>query len=351
METEVSTKNTKNQILDAYNQLLKKMQAQKADEPKKAQAEKQKQEVVAQAKSTSNEDIVTSITNLKVSVAAQLDSLAGKFVAEQQKFEELQKAIEIEKKNLEDLYQLSANTDSLAAMLLAQSEQREKFEQEMAQRKQELSDKINSEKEQFETEMAQRRAQWKKEQAEQQLAAKEEAAKTKKDREREEEEYLYNLKLTRKKENDLYEEKKQKLEKELSEKKAAFEKEFAERKAAIEEAEAELHELRKKAQAFPAELEKAVADAVAATTEKLETTHQFDMKLREKEVEGELKLKDQIIAALNSKIKEMENSFKEMSEKTRRAESSVNDIALKAIESSSSKPFVIERHSGQNKAD
>jgi hypothetical protein len=349
MEPEVSTKNTKNQILDAYNELLKRVQTQKADEPKKVQQEKQKQEVVAQAKTFSNEGIVTSIANLKVSVAGQLDSLAGKFVAEQHKFEELQKAIEIEKKNLEDLYQLSANTDSLAAMLLAQSEQRQKFEQEMAQRKQELTEKINSEKERFETEMAERRAQWKKEQADQQLAAKEDAAKTKKDREREEEEYLYNLKLTRKKETDLYEEKKQKLEKDLTEKKAAFEKEFAQRKAAIEEAEAELHELRKRTQTFPTELEKAVADAVKATTEKLETTHQFTIKLREKEVEGELKLKDQTIAALSAKIKEMEHSFKEMSEKTSRAESSVKDIALRAIESSSSKPYILERQTEKNK--
>lgn len=94
-----------------------------------------------------------------------------------------------------------------------------------------------------------------------------------------------------------------------------------------------------------------MADAIKANTEKLETTHEFAMKLREKEVEGELKLKDQTIAALNNKIKEMENSFKEMTEKTRRAESSVNDIALKAIESSSSKPYVIDRQSGQNKDD
>jgi len=350
MEKKVTIKSTKNQIMEAYNELLEKLKTQKTEEPKKVQEQQQKLKLTKQAKELSNEGIVKGIGDLKVSVSAELDKVAENFVSEYKKFEELQKAIEIEKQNLEDLYQLSANTDSLAVMLLAQKEQKEKFEQEMAQCKQELSDKITDDKEKHEAEMAEKRAQWKKEQTDQQLAAKEEAAKTKKEREREEEEYLYTLKITRKKEADLYEEKKQKLEKELVEKKAAFDKEFAERKAAIEEAEAELNELRKKNQTFPAELEKAVNDAIKATTEKLETAHQFEIKLREKEVDGELKLKDQTISALNAKIKEMETSMKDMSAKTAKAETSVKDIALKAIESSSVKPFVVER-SIEGKAD
>ena len=44
MEQEVSTKNTKNEILAAYDELLKKVQEKKTDEPKKVQ-EQQKQEL------------------------------------------------------------------------------------------------------------------------------------------------------------------------------------------------------------------------------------------------------------------------------------------------------------------
>ena len=343
MEQKVTLKSTKNQILDAYNELLKKLQTQKAEEPKKEQEQQQKLELTNKAKELNNENIVKGIADLKVAVSGKLDKLAGQLVDEYKKFEELQKAIDIEKQNLEDLYQLSASTDSLAVMLLAQKEQKEQFESEMAQRKQELADTIQADKEKHGTEMSEKRALWKKEQAEHEIAAKEEAALTKKEREREEEEYLYNLKIARKKEIDLYEEKKQKLEKELIEKKAAFEKEFAERKAMIEEAEVELVELRGKNEAFPGELEKAVANAVKATTEKLETSHKFEIQLREKEVEGEQKLKDQTISALNLKIKEMETNLKEMSAKTVKAETSVKDIALKAIESSSAKPLIVER--------
>lgn len=344
MEQTVTIKSTKNQIMDAYNGLLKKLQTQKTEEPKKVQAEQQKIVLTDKAKSLSNEGIVKDIARLKMSVSSELDKLGEQFTSEYKKFEELQKAINIEKQNLEDLYQLSANTDSLAVMLLAQKEKREQFEAEMVQNKQELADKINNNKEKHEAEMVEKRALWKKEQVDQLHAAKEETAKTKKERERDEEEFKYTLKLTRKKEADLYEEKKQKLEKELAEKKSVFGKEFSERKTAIEEAEAELKELRKKNAAFPAELEKSVTEAINSTNEKLETTHKFEIQLREKEIEGELRLKEQTISALDTKIKEMEANIKEMSQKTTIAETSVKDIAMKAIESSAAKSFIVERN-------
>ncbi len=341
MESNVSVKNTKNQILDAYNDLLQKLQVQRTEEPKKVQEQKKKEELVGSAKLLSNEGIVKGIAELKVNLSSALDQLGDKFVSEYKNFEELQQAINVEKQNLEDLYQLSANTDSLAVMLLAQKEKREQFEIEMNERKLVLTEKINLENEKHGTDIQEKRAIWKKEQEEQSLTAKENIVKTKKEREREIEEYQYNLNINRKKESDQYEEKKQKLEKELTEKKTAFEKEFQERKTKIAEAETELLELRKTNTAFPAEIEKAVNAAVEAETEKLQSVHQFEKELKETEVEGELKLKAQTIDTLNTKIKEMETAIKDMSQKTITAESSVKDIAIKAIESSS-KPYYIE---------
>jgi len=143
-----------------------------------------------------------NMSNLKIELSSSLDKLGDKFVSEFKKFEELQQAIQIEKKALEDLYQLSANADSLSVMLLVQKEKKQQYEEEMA-----------SLKSKFEEEMAQTRLQWKKQQEETAEKLKEEADAVKKNRQREEEDYQYNLKLTRKKETDLYEEKKSKLEK------------------------------------------------------------------------------------------------------------------------------------------
>ncbi|MFA5328763.1 MAG: hypothetical protein WC384_13305 [Prolixibacteraceae bacterium] len=349
MEPEVSTKNTKNEILAAYDELMKKVQEKKTDEPKKVQEQQKQETVVKNAAALSNEGIVKEISGLKVGLSSALDKLSENFVAEFRKFEELQQAIKIEKQQLEDLYQLSANTDSLAAMLLAQKEKKEQFEQEMASRKAEFEEKIRTEKEKVDLEMSDKRLLWKKEQELYAAQTKEALDEKKKSQAREDEEYHYNLKITRKKEIDQYEEKKQKLEKELADKKAAFEKEFAERETKIQEAEAELKDLRIKNAAFPAELEKAVTAATKSVSERLETQFGFEKELKEKETVGELKLKDQIIGTLNAKIKDMEITIKELSQKAITAETSVKDIAIRAIESSS-KPYFIEKNKeGQGK--
>lgn len=342
MESNVSSRNTKNQILKAYDELLKKVEAGKTEEPKKVQELQKKETLVKNAEQLGHETIVKGISDLKVGLSSSLDQLGEKFVLEFKKFKDLQEAIKAEKNNLEDLYQLSANTDSLSVMLLAQKEKREQFEMEIATRKAESDEKIKTEKERFENEMAVRKAEWKKEQEDFQQKLKEETEQTKKNRKRDEEEYQYTLKTTRKKEADLYEEKKIKLEKELTEEKASFEKDFAERESNIKQAEAELAELRSKNKAFPAEQEKAIQAAIKATTENLETSFRFEKELKEKETSGELKLKDQIIETLKSKIKDLETSQKEFSQKAVAAETSVKDIAIKAIESSS-KPYFIEK--------
>jgi hypothetical protein len=342
MEPEISLKNTKSEILSAYEEMMKKVQDKKTDEPKKVQEQQKQENLVKKAATFSNENIVKGIASLKVDLASALDKLGENLVSEFRKFEELQQAIQVEQKNLEDLYKLSVVSDSLSAMLLAQKERKEQFEQEMTSRKTESDEKMKSERERFEAEMAEKKALWKKEQETWQLKTKEEAEEGKKSRTRSEEEYQYNLKTTRKKEADLYEEKKMKLEKDLADKRIAFEKEFAEREVKIKEAEAELKELRIRNAAFPAELEKAVGASVIAATEKLETTFRFEKELKEKESQGELKLKEQIIETLKSKIKDMEISMKELSQKTVTSEASVKDIAIKAIESTS-KPYFVEK--------
>jgi septal ring factor EnvC (AmiA/AmiB activator) len=86
-----------------------------------------------------------------------------------------------------------------------------------------------------------------------------------------------------------------------------------------------------------------VSDAVKAVSDKLNLQHQFEKELKEKEIDGELRLKEQSITSLSSKIKDLEASIKELSQKTATAESSVKDIAIKAIESSS-KPYFSEKN-------
>ena len=360
MEPEISLKNTKNEILAAYEETLKKIQTQKNTEPKQVQEEKRQQETIKKASDNTTEGIVNGITTLKLNVAKELDKLSELLTAEFKKLEDIQIAIRLEKHNLEDLYQVTANADSLAAMIQSQKEKKALFEAEMADKrtafeekmkadKLNFDEKIKTESESFETSMKAQKELWKIEQqkwAEQQKEIKE---KSDKERKREEEEYAYNLKLTRKKESDLYEEKKIRIEKELTEKKITFDKEIASREAEVVSAENELKELRAKTAAFPSEIEKAVATTVKSATEKLQAEFRFEKELTAKQTEGDIKLKEQIIDTLKSKINDMDAIISELSKKAVTAETSVKDIAMKAIESSGKMQLISNSRENTNK--
>lgn len=305
-------KSTKAEILEAYEGLLSTVQRNKTEDPRKDQEQKMKDELVKAASSQTFDGVVTQMANLKVQLASTLDKLSDNLTAEFQKFTDLKKAIAIEKDNLQNLYQLTAETDSLAALLLAQKERKAQFEAEMTEAKQ-----------LFEAEMAEKRATWKKEQEQQAVQQKEYDENLKRTRKREEDEYSYSLAQQRKKEADAY-----------NEKQEAKERELVQREAAIATAETELVELRKQVAAFPKELELAIKKTEETVTQKLTTQYEFEKQLNARQLDGELKLNNQIIANLKEKIKDMEASIKELTAKAAAADAGVKDIALKALESS-----------------
>ena len=175
MEPDLSLKNTKNEILAAYEAVLNKLQAQKTTEPKQVQEEKRQQEVVKKATENSTEGIVNGITALKLNVAKELDKLSELLTAEFKKLEDIQSAIRLEKQNLEELYQVTANADSLAAMLQAQKERKSAFEAEMTEKRSAFDEKMKTDKfvfdekiktegESFATSMKEQKELWKTEQ-------------------------------------------------------------------------------------------------------------------------------------------------------------------------------------------
>ena len=321
---EVTEKNTKAEILKAYDNLLKNVQSAKAEVPKQIQEEKQRKEALDKVAKISNEGIVKSITTLKSDLANSLDEILYNLSDEFKKLEEIRAAIVLEKKSLEDLYSLSANTDSLAAMLLVQKEKKESFEKEMKEKE-----------EAFANEMTSKKTQWEIEKNKQKAEEKEYTDELTKRRKREEEEYAYNLKIKRQKEQDEYDSKKQSLEKELTDKKVKFEQEVSSRESNLKNTEAELAELRKNNTEFPAKLEKALKDKEAEITKQLQTKYGFDIQLMTKQSEADIRLKDQAISSLQEKIKEQQVQLKEYADKANRAEANVKDIAVKAIENAS----------------
>jgi len=335
MAKEVNATSTKKDILDAYNELLQNIEAQSKEDPKQMKEKEEKVQIVKNASSSTMENIVKNIFDMKIGLSTTLDGIGDSLVKEFKKLNQMQEAIKIQENYLEDVYQLKINTDSLAAMMLTQKELKQKFDEEISSKKKQLEDEINATKSAFEKEKLEQKAAWDKEKKEMQIQLKEQQEKIKKDREREEEEYNYTIKHKRKKETDEYELQKSTLEKELAEKQTNFDHTIKVREETVSARESEYNELRGQVAKFPSELDKSVKSAVKEISEKLESQYRFEKELQDKGMQGELKLRDQTIGALQIKIKELEEYIKQLNSKTDNAEKSVKEIAIKAIESSS----------------
>lgn len=313
----MSAKNTKSEILDAYKELLSSVKQAK-EEPRVVQQRQKDEEKVKKAEELSADEIIQRIADLKTHVSGTLDKLEEKMTGAYKEFANLREAIDVEKKNLEELYQVSYNAHSLVTLMLAQEKQKEEFEQEMAEK----------------------RTAWKVEEEKMNEEMNESKENLNKKREREKEEYDYNLKIARKKDQDEYLEKKTRQEKELLDKRTQFEQEMKEREAMLKEAESELAELRKKNDAFPEILNKEKEKVAKETEAKLKQEYNYEKQLTESSSLAEIKLKDQIIESLKMKIKDQENLIRELSGKVKLSEESVQKIAIKALDSSGRERFI-----------
>jgi len=194
---------------------------------------------VRQATDTTPKSISDHIGGIKTGFVSSLEKIESELAAERNRLAEIQSAIRIEEKHLEDLYGLTANADALTAILLAQQEQEERFEREMSNKKELLSGQIEDV-----------RSQWEKEKKAYEENLKAEKEHTARQRRREEEEYAYTLQQTRKQDQDEYVQLKHKQELELKEQRTAFEKEFAEREKSIVEKEREFARCTRKPKTF-----------------------------------------------------------------------------------------------------
>lgn len=322
MEDNVTTKSTKNEILDAYNAALKKVKQLEKEKPAQTHETEAKKETVGRAKEETPENIVTRLSGLKLETSAAFDKLEKSYLQEQYRLADLEKAIGIETAHLESLYNIKIELDSLAALLIAQKEKRKQLEEDFVNRKIGLDNEI------LETKSA-----WEKDRKFFELTKKEEQERVQKERKREEEDFQYTLQLNRKKDADIYTAEHNALVKEIEYKKETFELEIATRETKLAAAENELATLQNESKDFSTRLLLATEEAQTNTTKSLKREFEFEKQLLQKETEGVLNLKLQIIGTLEQRIKELENMVLQSQSKAVTAESSVKDIAMKAIES------------------
>jgi len=307
---QVNERSKKTEILDAYHAALKKLKEKKQILPKEEREKKEEKAVCEQAAKQSHDEIVNRLEEIRSEVDHFLDALEGKLTESHQQFENLQQAIQIAEKDLEEMHAISAEGDTLAALVGAHREMTQSFENEMQLKK----------------------SNWEVEKQTYEKNIKEQQNHLTLERKREQEDYQYQLQKKRKIEADAYEQQKIKQEKELLEMRERTSRDLAQRQAVIEEKEQELEELSKQVTTFPEKLEAAIDKTRLETEERVKKELQFKMELTEKEMEGDKNLFKQKIEALETKIQEQDQQVVLFRKNAQDAGLQAQKIAEKAIE-------------------
>ncbi|MEA2062649.1 MAG: hypothetical protein U9P14_03020 [Gemmatimonadota bacterium] len=325
----ISKTNTKKEILEAYEDLQVQLQ-QVELAPAKPPAAKPQQSgpmakpvaqertlpdptIVDTVKKYSLESIMHTTGDLKLRVNQLLSELVDDITSQIETLRNLDKAIEVEKNILKNLYEIKVEAETLDRLRREQEEAEGTYRETMESTRRE----------------------WEREQAVHEQEATELNEELMKQRKREQEEYDYDLKLSRRKDQDRYEEKQAAQEKELAEKKQQVEQDLDAREQAINEREKHMDELEGELdtlkQRFEPAIEKARQEGLQQAAR--EAAHQAELLARE--TEGEKKLLELKILNLENTIGEQQKTIKSLSQQLEQAQKHAQNLAARVIDGSS----------------
>ncbi|AKG23247.1 hypothetical protein [Calothrix sp. 336/3] len=357
-------KNTKAEILQAYEELAKEKAALKSQLDKAA-------ETITQTSSKEKENIRENIkvepvinmnqrTSVQQKMNATIDSLmkiqlgfgsAASELSEQltnqaSKLSEIRQSVEQEIQELKQLHNLEISEDTLDSLIASYENNSKTFQEEYTQRYeeilQEFQAKVNS---------------WNQEQEIYKTTIQERNDNLNKSRQRDSAEYKYDLELERKLQKDEYEQEQKLLYKQLDEFRENIEKQWTEREKTISDQEKQFAECKAKVEAFPQEKESAVKKA----TEEGRGIAHYQAKIKSdlfaKEVEGQKRFYEQRLQSLEQTITNQESRIQNLSKQLESALKQVQDLAVKAIEGTSNvnsyqvmKEIALEQAKSQAKA-
>ncbi len=299
-KTNVTLKNTKQEIYDALVEAEAKVKALKENnfDPVQAATEKENVAIVESAK----------------------ESVKGNLFSEElsKKFTDLESAIEIKSAELQEMYGIEKELQNLTAVVNAGKE---------------MSARLDEEKLAKETEIAQMTSDMLKEYEAKRKEAADEYATYKvdlrKEREREKEEYEYNLKRSREKENDEWEDEKAVREAVVAEKEAKA-KEMLEEAASKADYVTELEE---KVNSISELIENAKAEGAEAASKEAAKEYGYKKTMAEKENMYTVQRLEDRIDSLSKELEKTTELNESLQEKLDNAYEQIRELATKTVES------------------
>jgi hypothetical protein len=327
----VTPTNTKKEILEAYNQLVGKLEEHAGEElrPEKEKEERRDREVTVVAEELAAVTVSQAIGGIKTEIGAALTDIAARIEEQTDRYRKVKEAVAVKEKELAAIFEIEKSAYSLAALVEAQKQKRAAFEEEMASRREELDSAIKR-----------GRTSWEQEQAEAKARAGEQQEQLEKARRREQEEYDYMLKRDREQKTNALQDEINRLEKELHQKRDEFEKKVAakesglkEREAAVAQEEKRIVALDIQVEKFPRELEDGIKRAVKETAERLTAEAAKNEELLRKTFEGEKNVLITRIQSLEQISADQKKQIELLASQLDKAYGKVQDIAVKAVSS------------------
>ena len=221
--------------------------------------------------------------------------------------DQLDKAIELKKEELQQFHEIEVTATSLDELQAKVEEVRKSWEEEQVAKQKE-----------FESQRKERELLWK----------------------REEEQYLYTKAQEHKKLEDLNKFNFEQIERANKLKNDRLEKDWSEREASLKSREQEVIELRKQVEDFPNKLKAEVDAKVAIATNSLKKEYETQIKLLNAENTSNLKLSQQELASANKTIDSLDKQIVSLKAQVDQANQRVIDISAKALEASSGRDTV-----------
>lgn len=297
----INEKSTKTVILAAYNEALERVKVLEAMtiSPKK-EAEKMK---ISNDEKKAESIVERGILNAELT----------------EEYNSLISTIELKKKELKELYDIDATAESLASLVNAKKLLSEKLDEEHKEKVEELNERINE----LKTEINNLESEL--------INAKNDYVKSLNTfKMRTKEEYDYETKRERQKDNDAWEDEKAAREKELKYR----EIEVEERLSEIIERENTMDELEEKIAQFPEELEEAIKTAKAEGKAEAEKSHVFETRALKKDAEYERQLNESKISSLTEALEKAEEKNSILEAKLENAYEQIRTIATETVKSS-----------------
>ena len=264
---------------------------------------------VARASQKTQEGVVKGLATLKVQTAGALDALSNQIASELATLSDVQEAIKAEETRLKAIHDITVEADALQALQLANQEERDAFELEKTTA----------------------RKQW-----------EDDRKLTLVTRQRNEEQYLYDLNKRHKEEEDKILEARLQRQHQFDTDLAQQTAQLKAREAAVAAQEAEIKALREQVAAFPEQLKKEVSREVAIVSNSLKRDHTHETALAKLTSDNLLNLKTTEVTQLTKRVEELVNQNKALDQQYKDSSSKVQQIAEKAIEGASRQQTVLQ---------